>query len=211
MRRTAILIVLTVLLLIPVIALAQGSASDVVELVFGDNGAQVGITDTIESVAAVTIEVDGQRYLIKVPVTIDIDAVLPLSDSLVSIPAGARVGQLGLVITDVEEFAEETDVVFPGYWGGYEETYEPSDEGYKLVVVYVEVTNAGSEQAYLDSYYTVAVDDLGRTFEEIDYGCDSIDPGQTGACVFIFDVPDNVELVGLDVQALDRRQISFPR
>lgn len=210
MRRAAILTVLAILLLVPAIALAQGTASDIVELVFTDGGAQMGITDTIESVAAVTVEIDGQQYLLKVPVTIDIDTAVPLTSSMVSVPATARVGQLGIEIVEVEEFAQETEVAFPGFWGGEKDLAPSSDEN-KLVVIGFNITNMGSELGSLSSYSTAGVDDTGRLFEEIEFSCEDANPGGIGDCIAVFDVPSDVNIVALDVEVTDHRQIPIAR
>ncbi len=207
MRRTAILIVIAVLLLIPVIALAQG---DAVELVFTDGGAQVGITDSITSVAAVTVEIDGQQYLLKVPITIDIDAAVPLTSSLASVPAAARVGHLGVEILEVAEFTEETEIAFPGSWGG-EQDVAPSSEGNKLVAIAFGITNVGAEQMSLSAYSTKGVDDTGRLFEETEFSCEDVNPGGNGRCMIVFDVPADVNITGLDIEITDHRQIAIPR
>ncbi|NPV08901.1 MAG: hypothetical protein HPY83_13185 [Anaerolineae bacterium] len=210
MRRAAILTVLAMLLLVPAIALAQGTASDIVELVFTDGGAQVGITDTIESVAAVTVEIDGQQYLLKVPVTIDIDTAVPLTSSLLSVPAAARVGQLGIEILAAEEFTEETEVAFPGFWGG-EKDLAPSSDDSKLVVVSFDITNCGNEQASLSSYNVQGVDDTGRRFEELEFSCEDVNPGETGHCVSVFDLATDVNIIALDIEVTDHRQLPVPR
>ncbi len=207
MRRLAVPILITVLLLIPVIALAQGNA---IELSFTDGGARVGITDTIESIAAVTVEIDGQQYLLKVPVTIDIDAAVPLTSSVASVPAAARVGQLGVEILEVAEFTEETEIVFPGYWGGRQDV-APSSEENKLVAIAFGITNVGREQLSLDSYNTKGIDDTGRLFEEIDFSCEDVNPGGSGRCMIVFDVPAEVSITGLDIEITDHRQIAIPR
>ncbi|MGI6209357.1 MAG: hypothetical protein ACOYEW_14240 [Anaerolineae bacterium] len=210
MHRSVIVTVVAILLLVPAIALAQGTSSEPVELSFTDGGAQVGITDTIASVAAVTVELNGQQYLLKVPVTIDIDTAVPLTSSLVTVPASARVGQLGIEILEVEEFTEETEVAFPGFWGG-EKDLAPSSEENKLVVIGFNIINAGVERRSLDGYNTQGVDETGRLFEETGFSCEDANPGGTGRCVAVFDVPSDVNIVALDIEVTDHRQIPIAR
>ena len=91
MHRSVIVTVVAILLLVPAIALAQGTSSEPVEWPFTDGGAQA--SPTLRDVAAVTVEANG-RYL-SVPVTIDIDTAVPLTSSLVTVPPRLA-GQLGM-------------------------------------------------------------------------------------------------------------------
>lgn len=208
MRRTAILLA-AALLLIPVVVLAQDTISEAVELIFTDGGAQVGITDTIQSVAAVTVEVDGRQYLLKVPVTIDIDTAVPLTSSLVSIPAAAQVGPLGVEILEAAEYTEETEITLPGTWG---ETKDVAPaEGNKLIAIDFSITNMGTDEDSLSSYNTKGVDDTGRLFEEKEFSCEEINPGGNGRCAIVFDVPSDVNIASLDIEVTDHRQIAIPQ
>lgn len=211
MRKTLILLGLAFLLLVPAIVVAQDDIADIIELVFTDGGAQVGISDTIESVASVTIEVNGQRYLMKVPITVDIDATVPLTSSLVTVPSAARVGQFAVEILDISEYTEETAVSLSGYYEGRTEKYEPSSDDNKIVVVNFDITNVGTEKETLEAYYAQGVDDTGRLFDEIKFICDEVNPGDTGHCVMVFDVLADVDIVALDLEVSDRRQIPIPK
>ena len=184
---------------------------DAIQLIFTDGRRPMGIPTPIESVAAVPVELDGQQYLVKVPVTIDIDAAVPLTSSLVTVPATARVGQLGVEILEAAEFTEETTIVMPGYWGTGEEDLAPSSDENKLVAVSFRITNTGAEQGSLGSYNVKGVDDTGRLFEETEFSCEEVNPGGTGRCMIVFDVPADVEIAGLDVEVTDHRQIALPR
>ena len=208
MRKSHFLIGLLLLLLIPMIAIAQ---DDIVELMFTDGGSKVGIKDTITSVANVSVELDGKEYLIKVPVTISIDSIVPLTSSLVTVESTAKVGDLAVEITATSEYTGAIELVVPGLFGDTEVEYEPTIEGNKVVAVEFNTTNIGDEKTDLSFYSVQGVDDTGRLFDEKDLSCESINPGETGRCVIVFDIDSDIDIVALDLEIMDRRQIPIPR
>ena len=206
-RKSIILIGLFLLLLIPMVAVAQ---DDIVELIFTDGGAKVGVKDTITSVANVSVELDGKQYLMKVPVTIEIDSVVPLTSSLVTVESASRVGTLAIEIVATAEYTDEIEIIVPGLFGDREETYEPKVDGNKIAVIEFNVTNIGDEETELSFYSAQGVDDTGRLFEESDLNCELINPGETGWCVMVFDIDSDVDIVALDLEVTDHRQIPIP-
>ncbi len=207
MRKTIIVAGLFLLLLVPAVALAQDT---IVELVFSAGGSQVSITDSFTSTAAVSVEVNGTRYLMKVPISVNIDSTLPLTSSLVTVENMARVGSMGIEITGIQEATEEIEVVLPGPFEDREEDFEPSVDGNKIVVVNFNITNLGVEEDSLGSYAAQGVDDTGRLFDEEKLECEYVNPGETGRCVMIFDVDQAVDIVALDIELPDHRQIPIP-
>ncbi len=207
MRKSIIVAGLFLLLLVPAVALAQDT---IVELVFSAGGSQVNITDTFTTTAAVSVEVNGTQYLMKVPITVDIDSTLPLTSSLVTVENTARVGSMGIEITGIQEATEGIEVVVPGRYEDREEEFEPSADGNKIVVVSFNITNLGVEEDTLSSYSVQGVDDTGRLFDEEGLECDYVNPGETGRCVMILDVDQAVDIVALDIELPDHRQIPIP-
>ena len=136
-RRTLPLIVL-LLLLTPVAVFAQsGAAVRLVELVFSEDESSVHIKDTIQSVARVTFTHDGKTYVMKAPVTIDVDSTIPLAQSTLTTDAAARVGVFAVEILKVTE-PEEIE--------GLRGEITPSASTNKLIAVSFRVTNL-SDQA----------------------------------------------------------------
>ncbi len=210
MRRWMILVGLTLLLLIPLVAVAQGDVDDIIELVFTNKGAQIGVKDTITSVANVSIQLEGKEYLLQVPITVDIDATLPLTSSLVTVDSLSRVGGMAFQITDIEETTDEIEVVLPSPYSDEEEEFEPSVDGNKIVVIKFTTTNVGDEEDRLWSSSIKGVDATGRLFEEMEVQCDDMNPGETGRCVIVFDIDEAVDIVALDVEIMDHRQLPIP-
>ena len=201
---------LAALLSIPIAVVAQDEINQVVELVFSDGESKVSIVDTINSTASVSVEVNGQQYLMSVPVTIDIDSTLPLTSSLTTIASGTRVGSWGIDLKGSSESAERTEVVVPGLFGDTEESYEPVD-GNKIVLVEFDATNVGAEMDSLSQFQVSGVDAAGRVFDAQDLHCPSLNPGESGGCLMVFDVQQSVDIVGLVAEITDRKELAIPR
>jgi hypothetical protein len=211
MRKTLILFGILALLLVPAAVVAQDDIAEIIELVFTDGGSKIAITDTFESVASVMVEVDGMQYLMKVPVTIDIDAMVPVTSSIMTAKTSASIGPFALDIVAMTESVDEIEVMVPGYSGETEEEYEPSVEGNKVVVIEFTTTNIGDEEETLYSSYIQGIDDIGRLFEETDLECESVNPGETGRCVIVFDIDQSLDIVGLDLELTAHRRIPIVR
>ena len=213
MRRTAVLIIIAVLILVPAVVLAQGKAGDAIELLFTDGGAQVGITDTIESVAAVTVEIDGQQYLRKVPHADHRHRHrrAPKQQPRVRprrFPGGfVRGGHPG---------DRRSSPTRPR--GGHArllgrrrgKTWLPAATATSCSwSASRSPTPARSRTRWTHTTpkeWTTPV----RLFEELDFSCEDINPGETGSCVAVFDVAADVNIVALDIEVTDHRQIAIP-
>lgn len=208
MRKSIIVAVLSLFFLIPAVVFAQDK---IIELVFSADGSQVSITDTFTTTAAVSMEVNGTQYLMKIPITVDIDSTLPLTSSMVTVENTTRVGSFGVEIIGTEESTDTVEVVIPNLFGDSKEDFEPSQDGNKIVVVRFNLTNLGVEEDSLSSYSVQGLDDMGRLFEDEEFGCETVNPGEVGRCVAVFDVVQAVDIVALDIEVPDHRQIPIPR
>ena len=212
-RRSLTLVVL-LLLLTPVAMLAQSeTARQIVELIFSEDDSSVKITETIESTARVSFTHDGQDYVMKVPVTIDIDETIPIADSVSATDAAARVGVFAIVVAGTSE----SNSMEIGY-----STLQAGEEN-KLVAVDFNLTNLSDESMKFAFWYrrfggdwpsgerVIGLDDMGRRFEpEGFFGCVEVNPGSTEKCTVVYEVGESVTIVQLEVYAIDRRVVPVP-
>lgn len=207
MKRLGVIVVACVLLLVPVAVMAQDK---IVELVFAADGSKFTVKDTIDSVANVTMELNGTQYVVSVPIKIDIDATVPLSKSVTSVEDGRRVGQYAINIVSNEESDKDIDVLMPTPFKKSEEKkFEPA-EGKKIAVVRFEVANVGSEPLTLYTHQVKGVDDGGRLFEEKDMACLAANPGESTECVIVFEIDHESHIAALDVEVTDHQQLVVP-
>ena len=207
--RRSLTLVALLLILTPVVIFAQSeTARQLVELVFSEDDSSVSITETINSTARVTFTHDGQDYVIKVPVTIDIDETILIADSVSSTDAAARVGVFAIEILSVTEPEE----VERGYT-----TVEPSSDDHKLIAVEFRLTNVDDEPRQLLWHGSISgIDDLGRLFEDAELlgedssSCEEVNPGESTECVVVFDVSTDVSIVSLEVRIEDKRVLPLP-
>ncbi|MDE2815195.1 MAG: hypothetical protein OXM03_06465 [Chloroflexota bacterium] len=207
-RRSLVLVVL-LLLLTPVAILAQSeTARQIVELIFSEDESSVHLEETISSVARVAFSHDGKNYVVKAPVTINVDTTIPLADSVSATSSASRVGVFVVEILRVTEPEE----VERGYT-----TVEPSGDDHKLVAVEFRLTNLDDEPRQLlwDGSIT-GIDDMGRSFEDAELlgedssSCEEVNPGESTECVVVFDVSSDVTFVGLEVRMEDKRVLPVP-
>lgn len=204
--RRSLTIVALLLILTPVAIFAQSeTARQLVELVFSEDDSSVSITETINSIARVTFTHDGQDYVMKVPVTIDIDETIPITDSVSATDAAARVGVFAITVTATVE----RDSIEIGY-----STLEAGEDS-KLVAVGFSLTNLSDEAREFDDLFSgeqvIGIDDMGRRFEaERTFGCGEVNPGSTVDCIVVFEVAESVTIVQLEVYATDKRVVPVP-
>ena len=207
--RRSIVVGTLLLLLTPVALFAQSeTARQVVELIFSDNESSITLEDSVTSTALVTFTHDGKDYRMKVPVTIDISETIPLADSLTVTESTARVGVYGIEVVRV---LETTDELKFGYW----DTFNPSSEQHKLILVVFTLTNLSNTAKDFDSWFSddtlYGIDDLGRRFDnEKIVGCDEAHPGEKTQCIAIFDVMKDITLAEIEVHALAERTLEIP-
>ncbi len=207
--RRSIVVVVLLLLLTPVALFAQSeTARQVVELIFSDNESSITLEDSVTSTALVTFTHDGKDYQMKVPVTIDISETIPLADSMTVTESTARVGVYGIEVVRVLETTDELKF-------GYFDTYKPSSDEHKLLLVIFALTNLSDTAKDFDSWFSddtlLGIDDLGRQFEnEKIVGCDEAHPGERIQCIAIFDVMKDITLAKIEVHALAERTVDVP-
>lgn len=202
MKRIS-LIVLS-MLFVSLVAVASISAQSGESTALDESGASLSIVETIPVTASVEVNINGEIYMLAIPVTVNIDAQKDLADALLTAQAIDRVGDVVWRITAITEYEEEYDL------SEYSEL-QPSSPDNKLVVIDSEITNLDSEPfSYFPGIYErFAYDELGNLFESTDIACNDINPGDTQSCIFVFDVPRTVTILGLDVKVLDHKRIPF--
>ena len=207
--RRSIVVVVLLLLLTPVALFAQTeTARQVVELIFSDDESSITLEDSVTSTALVTFSHDGKDYQMRVPVTIDISETIPLADSLTVTESTARVGVYGVEVVRV---LETTDELKFGYW----DTFSPSTDEHKLILVVFTLTNLSSTAKDFDSWFSddtlYGIDELGRRFDnEKIVGCAETHPGEKTQCIAIFDVMKDITLKEIEVHALAERTLEVP-
>lgn len=201
MRRIPLIVLTIVLLSLAAAAtvFAQEGASTLDE-----STASLSIVETVTTNAQVEVTLNGQTYMITVPVTLNIDAQKSLSDALLTAPTIDRVGDLQWRITAIESYQEPYDL-------DRFTTLEPSSPDNKLVVIRAALTNLDSQPFvyYLGASDIFAYDDLGNFYTVTERTCEDINPGDTQTCTFAFDVPATATIAGMDVKVLDHKRIPF--
>lgn len=176
--------------------------SEVVTLDSTDGTATLTLKQQLPLFATVELNINGQIYQLKVPVTLDIDASSILDNVSLKASEASRVGNLDWQITEIREYTDE-------YSHGFR-TFEPSSPARKLIVVESNVTNLSDAPFEI---YTMdemlGIDEAGNRYEYEDRVCDTINPGATNSCILIFDVPHSVTLTGLDLTAPHSKTIQF--
>ncbi len=218
MRRVLTLIFVAALLLTPgyaPMAHAQPSALPSAQVattgtVIKTANLRAGPGTTFAIVGSAQVELNGTQYVVSVPIKIDIDATVPLSQSVTSVEDGRRVGQYAINILSNEESDKDIDVLMPTPFGKSEEKeFEPT-EGKKIAVVRFEVANVGDEPLTLYTHQVKGVDDGGRLFEEKDLACLAANPGESTECVIVFEIEQANHIAALDVEVADHQQLAVP-
>ena len=144
----------------------------------------------------------------KVPISIEVDSTIPLTDSSLTVDAASRVGVFAIEILSVTE-PEEVERGFT--------TVEPSDDENKLIAVSFRLTNLDDEpQQLIWIGDLLGIDDLGREFEATDILgsdsslCDEVNPGESTECLAVFDVDAGVDIVNIEFQVRDERVLPLP-
>ena len=178
-----------------------------VDLIFSDDESSITLEETVTSTALVTFTHDGKDYQMMVPVTIDIDETIPLTDSSSVTPSASRVGSFAVEVVGQIERSDEITISYS--------TYAPTDDNHKLVFVGVDVTNLSSRTRDFASWRSagrvVGVDAVGRSYEvEWLFDCDDINPGSTSRCVALFDIRQDITLTKIAFQVLDEGTFTLP-
>ena len=190
-------------------------AVGLVFVVFGQEGTPGAATDarpggvltvqqTFPVSASVTVDVNGEVYVLTVPVMITVDTQALLADAVVTSTSMSRVGDLNWEIVGIDEYAEE--YVYSKY-----QSYSPSSADNKLIVVSSKITNL--DDAPFEIWPGIdevkGFDAAGKRYDYEERLCDDVNPGATEPCTYVFDVPKAVTLVGLDLAVVDRKTLRF--
>jgi hypothetical protein len=199
MKRISLIMAIALVSLFATASVSAQSAESALD----EADVSLSIVEAVTTSAQVEVTIDGEMHVITVPVTINIDATKSLSDALLTSSTVDRVGDLTWKITAITEYGEEYEL-------NNFNTLEPS-VGNKLVVITSELTNLDSQPfAYwISTSDRFAYDDLGNLYEEADYECDDINPGDTRTCVLVFDVPTTANILGVDVKVTDHKRLPF--
>lgn len=160
----------------------------------------LAINHELETYANVEMVVGEQGYHLRVPVTVQIDTPALLQEAQLAAQASQQVG-----VFLVEPLVE----------GDYEKEFRsvsPSSPENMVVVFTANMTNLYDEPldaGFTSVLETTAIDDTGNSYEEEARICDTINPGATRSCEFIFDVPPTANLVDLHIETVAHKQFSF--
>jgi len=164
----------------------------------------VTVRQTFPVSASVTVDVNGEVYLLTVPAMISVDTQVLLANAVVSSSNSSRVGVLDWVILGIDEYTNE--YVYSKY-----QSYSSESVDNKLIVVSSKITNLDIKPFEnwrgIDS--VEGFDAAGSRYEYSEKLCDDVNPGATEACTFVFDVPKTVAIIGLDLAVIDRKSIRF--
>ncbi|MCB0084068.1 MAG: hypothetical protein KDE47_24185 [Caldilineaceae bacterium] len=207
MKKTRLIVALTII--------AMVSCVSIVARVYAQNADTDTSTDaespiltvkqTVSTLANVEVNINGQTYVVNVPVTVDIDAQAALEDASLKTDNNSKVGLLSWKLGDIHEVADE-------YIHDRYSSIEVSSDENKLIVVTSDVTNFDNETHDLDwsSFADVlGFDELGNTYEVEARYCGEADPGETVSCTVVFDVPQNVVISGVEVQVIDKKRLTL--
>lgn len=167
-----------------------------------DAGASLTVNETFTVLVDVEVQIDGETFVMAVPATLRVDARRLLSEARAITDNHKRVGTLVWDVHTVEEHARE-------YALTRYTTISAGSPGNKLVVVQADVTNLGRAplNTISDLRDKLAYDELGNVYDSTRTQCDNINPGATGVCTLVFEVPHAVTLSGLELAVVDRRRM----
>lgn len=200
MKRIPLLIVIALSTLLLAVSVHAQTGSTPLD----ENSATLSLVETIPVTANVEVNLNGQVYKLAIPVTIDIDTQKDLADALLIAKQVDSVGDLQWKIVEIEEYTDEFELTRYN-------VVEPSSRDNKLVVFESQLTNLGAEpfEYYRGVSDLYAYDELGNLFDSSERSCDDINPGATLTCTVVFDVPENTNLLGLDLKVTDHKRIPF--
>jgi hypothetical protein len=167
-----------------------------------DSDASLTVNETFSVLVDVEVQIDGETFVMAVPATLRVDSRRLLSEARLIADNHKRVGTLAWDIRTVEEHVGE-------YALTRFTTITPVSPNNKLVVVQADVTNLGRTplNTIFDLRDELAYDELGNLYDSTRTQCDDINPGATGLCTLVFEVPHAVTLSGLELAVVDRRRM----
>lgn len=174
-------------------------------------GSNISVAASTPVTATLQLQIDGRVVNVVVPGLLTIDAQAALdADALAAgtVMPGKRIGGLTWEIESILNAGSEIEAKYG----------DPlQSETGEFVIVTAKATNIG--QVQYDMTWNVdvnAIDKDGITYEKHDRGfgvvqsCDSVNPGLTVRCQYLFEVPTGTEIVGLDVGAKEYGTVYAP-
>ena len=200
MKKLSLMICVTLLALLATVSVFAQTGTTPRPI---DNSASFAIVESIPVTASVQVNINGEIYHLAIPVTVNIDAEKDLADALLTAPATNVIGNVVWEIMAITEHTGE-------YALSQFSTVRPST-GNKIVAIESSITNLASTP-FTYAWETrdrYAYDSLGNLYETTDYRCDDLNPGSTGTCLLIFDVPQTATLLGLEMSIYHHKRIPF--
>ena len=175
-------------------------------------GSNISVTASTPVTATLQLQIDGQVVNVVVPGLLKIDAQAALDADAIAAGAvmpGRRIGGLTWEIESILSAGNEIEAKYS----------DPlQSETGEFVIVTVKATNIGQSE-YDMTWNTElnAIDKDGIAYEKHDRSsiyvesCDSVNPGLTVRCQYLFEVPMGTEIVGLDVSAKEFGTVYAPK
>ncbi|CAN5402538.1 hypothetical protein BH10CHL1_BH10CHL1_04780 [soil metagenome] len=199
--RGLIVVCLSVILVVS-LAYAQDSTPT------DSDSATVNVNTTVPITATMDIVVNGKIVQVSMPANLSIDSLISITqESLANAkPLDNKVGSLTWEILEIKDYGKDIKL----------ENHDPiqSVTG-KFIGVSVDVTNldnADVDMGYSSAVEIKGIDARGHLYKPSDENayfskCATINPGITDTCGYLFEVPDSVNIVGLDIVAKDHGKI----
>ena len=197
---TVVILVIAAVLLLSSLASAQEEEA---ALTAGTlTGGDISVTAATPLTATLQLQINGEIVNIIVPglLTIDAEATIDAGAlAAASVMPGRRIGGLTWEIESIEPIGDTVERQYG----------DPlvSETG-EFVVVTARATNIGqTEFSFSWDSDVQAIDEDSLIYERHDYSssyvesCDSINPGLTVRCQYLFEVPSGAEIVGMNVSA----------
>ena len=156
--------------------------------------------DVFEVMVEISYSVGDQIVRAEVPAQLVLDAAGVVPSVIAH--HGSTVGIFGFEIGEAIETSEEYEYSRYG-------TFDEPSAGNKLVVIPVDVTNLWDETVQGYSLRAEGVDSFGNQYDHDHKNCDEMNPGETGTCLFGFEVAEDVQFVALDVSADDHKRFAL--
>jgi hypothetical protein len=183
----------------------QANAQEGEEVEVDSDQGTMTVQKTVPVSVSVELNLNGQVYEVSLPATLNVDAQSILMNAVAN--EVERVGVLSWVVREIAESTEEFSV-------NDFMSIEVSSPDNKLVIVTSDVTNLDSEPqdpSYSSAAEIQGFDELGNLYEpDSTRACEELDPGETAPCTVVFDVPQDVTIVGLDLKVQDHKRLTLP-
>lgn len=200
--RSVLVVGFSVILLVS-LAYAQNSSQ-------ADDGgsASVSVNTTVPITATMDIVVNGKIVQVNLPANININSMISIPNTSLTKaqPLGNKVGSFTWNIIKFKDLGNEVKL----------QNHDPLKSTFgNFVAIAVDVTNLDTEDVDMQGFEQPelkGVDAKGNLYKptKVDgyiTDCSVINPGVTNNCVYVFEVPTNTKIVGLDIVAKDHGKV----